>query len=87
MDIKENNILENLNLDLSALDELDEKSRQVALAILEEYSKEGKSELLTNLIMEDYSEAPVDILTFVDDFNYLGNAWHDSEGKSKLYPY
>lgn len=85
MDKTEN--IKNLNLDLSALNELPEEARELALSILNEYSKEGKSDLLSKLILEDYAEVPVDILTFVDDFNYLGNAWHDNEGKSKLYPY
>ena len=81
------NILKNTNLDLSVLDSLSPVEKELALSILEEYSKEGKSEQLNKLILEDYQEVPVDILTFVDDYNYLGNAWHDSEGKSKLYPY
>lgn len=85
MDAEE--ILKNTNLDLSVLDSLSPVEKELALSILEEYSKEGKSEQLNKLILEDYQEAPVDILTFVDDDNYLGNAWHDSEGKSKLYPY
>ena len=85
MDAEE--ILKNTNLDLSVLDSLSPVEKELALSILEEYSKEGKSEQLNKLILEDYQEVPVDILTFVDDDNYLGNAWHDSEGKSKLYPY
>lgn len=75
------------NLDLSILDTLSEAERELALKILSEYSEAGTSQQLNNLLLEDYAEAPVDILTFVDDYNYLGNAWHDAEGKSKLYPY
>ena len=75
------------NLDLSALDKLTPAERKLALSILEQYSKEGKSELYDDLLLEDYAEKPVDILTFVDDDYYLGNAWHDAQGKSKLYPY
>ena len=85
MDAEE--ILKNTNLDLSVLDSLSPVEKELALSILEEYSREGKSEQFNKLILEDYQEVPVDILTFVDDYNYLGNAWHDSEGKSKLYPY
>lgn len=77
----------NPSLDLSILDGLSEEEKQLALKILSEYSEEGTSQQLNSLLLEDYEEAPVDILTFVDDYNYLGNAWHDAEGNSKLYPY
>ncbi len=79
--------INNQNLDLSLLESLSPEEKELALAILEEYSKEGTSEQLNKLLLEDYNEIPVDILTFVDNYEYLGNAWHDSEGKSKLYPY
>lgn len=75
------------NLDLSVLDNLSPEQRELALSILQEYAQTGGSKAYSELIMEDYAEAPVDILTFVDDYNYLGNAWHDAEGNSKLYPY
>ena len=75
------------NIDLSILDKLSDEERRYALNILKEYSQEGKSKKLNSLILEDYKETPVDILTFVDDYNYLGNAWHDASGNSKLYPY
>ena len=77
----------NTNLDLSLLDALSDQERELALKILSEYSETGTSSQLNDLILEDYNEAPVDILTFVDDYHYLGNAWHDAEGKCKLYPY
>lgn len=86
MDTKNLN-LKKSNLDLSELDALSPAEKELALAILSEYSKDGKSEQLEELLLEDFNEIPVDILTFVDDNNYLGYAWHDSEGKSKLYPY
>lgn len=35
----------------------------------------------------DYTEVPVDILTFVKDPRYLGKAWHTSSGVCKLFPY
>lgn len=79
--------LKDLGLDLSALDNLSPAERELALSILKEYSETGSSKQLTDMVLEDYEEVPVDILTFVDDYNYLGNAWHDAEGKSKLYPY
>lgn len=75
------------NLDLSVLDNLSPEQRELALSILQEYAQTGDSKAYSELVMEDYAEAPVDILTFVDDYNYLGNAWHDAEGNSNLYPY
>lgn len=88
MDIMNNKYLDNLeNIDLSALDGLSDAEKELALSILKEYSETGESQQLKDIVLEDYEEIPVDIETFVDDDNYLGNAWHDSEGKSKLYPY
>ena len=54
---------------------------------VEEFSKEGTSKVFEDLKYADYNEIPVDIETFLDDNNYLGYAWHDAEGKSKLYPF
>jgi len=79
--------LKNIPLDLSVLDSLSPAEKELALSILKEYSKEGKSDQLNTLLLENYAEVPADILAFVDDEYYLGNAWHDNEGKSKLYPY
>ncbi len=62
------------------------QEREIALKALSEISK-GKNKILEDLKYADYEEIPVDIETFVDDNNYLGNAWHDNEGKTKLYPY
>lgn len=62
------------------------QEREIALKALSEISK-GKNKTFEDLKYAEYSEIPVDIETFVDDNNYLGNAWHDNEGKSKLYPY
>ena len=81
------NKIDTNNLDLSVLKDLNPAERKLVLSILDEYAKSGKSKKLDELVYEDYAEIPVDILTFVDDNNYLGNAWHDNEGKSKLYPY
>lgn len=69
------------------LNGLSEQEKELALQILKQFSQSGKSEIYNDLIYEDYEEIPVDIETFVDDYNYLGNAWHDNEGNSKLYPY
>ena len=76
-----------VDFDYSKLDGLNEKEKEYALTILKELSEKGKSEKYENLLYADYEEIPVDIITFIEDNKYLGNAWHDSEGKSKLYPY
>ena len=76
------------NLNLSALENLSPEERAFALKILEEYAtNDGTSKLLDDLKYADYEEIPVDIITFIKDSNYLGNAWHTSDGKCKLFPY
>ena len=69
------------------LSQLSEKERELALSILEQYSKTGESGIFKGLLDEDYKEPPVDIITFILDNRYLGKAWHDSDGKVKLYDY
>ena len=69
------------------LDNLNATEKEVALSILKEFSETGKSEVLEELINSDYKEIPVDIITFILDDRFLGRAWHDGEGKSKLFPY
>ena len=76
-----------IDFDYSKLDGLSEKEKEYALNILKELSEKGKSEKYENLLYADYSEIPVDIITFIEDNKYLGNAWHNSEGKSKLFPF
>lgn len=79
---------EKLNIaGLEDLNQLDEKSRELALRILKEYSDTGYSEIMDELTYEDYRERPVDIITFIKDPNYLGKAWHLPSGKCKLFPY
>lgn len=75
------------NIDLSRLNKLSPAERELALSVLKEYAQTGKSDIYESLLSEDYEEIPVDILTFVDDNYYLGNAWHDAQGNTKLYPY
>ena len=72
---------------LEELNNLSEKEREIALKILNEYSSTGNSQLYNQLLLDDYKELPVDIMTFVKDYNYLGKAWHTASGKFKLYPY
>ena len=79
------------NLDINELNKilntLTPEEKELTLSVLQEYVQTGQSQILNNIILDDYAEMPVDIETFVDDYNYLGYAWHDNEGKSKLYPY
>lgn len=74
-------------LEIEELNNLSEEERKYALEILKEISKNGTSEKLTNLINSDYKEIPVDIITFIKDRRYLGNAWHSPDGTCKLYEY
>lgn len=76
-----------MNIDNKALEKLNEKERKIALSILNEIKDKGESKTLTNLKYADYKEIPVDIETFLDDDNYLGKAWKDASGKTKLYPF
>lgn len=63
------------------------EEQEVALQIMDEYINKGESKKLNNLIYDDYEEIPVTIEEFVDNDYYLGQAWKDNEGKTKLYPY
>lgn len=72
------------NIDIN---NLSEKEKSLVNSILKQFSKDGVSDTFNSLLYEDYNEFPVDITTFIEDNNYLGYAWHDNEGKSKLYPY
>lgn len=88
MDTPVNNLItSNSNLDLSILDSLSDQEKELALKVLREISNTGSSALLNDLLLEDYAETPVDIETFIDDPQYLYNAWHTAEGKCKLFPY
>lgn len=74
-------------MNIKELDNLSPEERKIALQILEEYSQKGKSKKLADLKYADYNEIPVDIETFITNDNYLGKAWKDASGKSKLYPF
>lgn len=75
------------NLDLSALDGLSPEERELTLKILQQYATEGMSDLFTDLEYSDYEEIPVDIITFMHDRRYLGNALYNQEGKFTVFPY
>ena len=68
------------------LESLSPEERKLALEILGQYAKKGSSEIFNELVYSDYEEIPVDIETFIDDENYLGNGTM-SEGKSTVFPY
>jgi hypothetical protein len=72
---------------LEFLNSLSDKEKAAVLEILNQYSSTGTSQKLNDLVAEDYAEYPVDIITFIKDYNYLGKAWHTSDGKCKLFPY
>ena len=76
-----------MDFDYSKLEGLSEQEKEYALSILKEFSATGQSKKYNELLYADYNEVPVDIITFIEDRNYLGNAWHDSSGKTKLYDY
>lgn len=75
------------NLDLSALNGLSPKEKEYALKILQQYADQGASELYNDLKYADYEEVPVDIITFIHDRRYLGNALYNQEGKFTIFPY
>jgi hypothetical protein len=66
------------NLDINELNKilntLTPEEKELTLSVLQEYVQTGQSQILNNIILEDYAEMPVDIETFVDDYNYLGYA-------------
>lgn len=69
------------------LKNLSEEERNVVLSILKEYSEEGHSKQLEDLLTSDYEEIPVDIETFLFDPQYLGKGLIDAEGHKTVFPY
>ena len=69
------------------LKDLSEEEKKEVFKILGEFSKDGESKTYNDLLYEDYKEIPVDIETFLTDDKYLGLAWKDASGNSKLYPF
>lgn len=72
---------------MSEFEGFSEEEKEAVLRILREYSEKGNSETYKKLVLSDYKEEPVDIITFIKDPRYLGKAWHDSNGNCKLFPY
>ncbi len=69
------------------LQNLTKEEREKTLKILQEFAQKGASQTYTELLYKDYNEVPVTIETFLTDDNYLGKAWKDAEGHSKIYPF
>lgn len=64
------------------------EEQSAVFSVLKEMAdNNGKSSTYNHLLYDDYSEIPVDIETFLTDDNYLGKAWKDASGKSKVYPF
>lgn len=75
------------DIDLNELENLSPEEREMVLKILGEITDEGQSETYRELMLSDFKEIPVDIITFIKDPKYLGKAWHLPSGKCKLFPY
>ena len=69
------------------LKNLTEKEKETFYQILKELSDSGNSDTYKNLLLSDFKEIPVDIITFIKDNKYLGKAWHLPNGECKLFPY
>lgn len=67
------------------LNSLSEEERALAFSLLKDISS-GDLTSLNELKYADFKEIPVDINTFLDSDNYMGKAWKDGEGNSKLFP-
>ena len=79
-------------IDSGLLEKLSPEEKKAALEILKQYSSTGKSDIYDELKYADYEEIPVDIDTFIDDRNYLGDSFWSvdeftGEKKCSLFPY
>ena len=79
--------LNNNLINLKEFEGLSDQEKELTLKILGELSSQGQSSIFNNIKFADFSEVPVDIETFLSDDQYLGKAWKDASGKSKLYPF
>lgn len=76
-----------MSCDFVELEGLTEEERKIALEILEQFSKDGKSDKFNDLLYQDYEEIPVDVETFLRDPQYLGKGLINEEGKFTVFPY
>lgn len=49
------------------LDDLSQEEKDAVLYILQQYASNGQSTAYEDLILQDYKEKPVDIMTFIKD--------------------
>jgi len=75
-----------MNLQNINLDNLTEAEKAEVLRILGDISN-GDNSSYNKLLYDDYKEMPVDIITFIKDYRYLGKAWHLADGTCKLFPF
>lgn len=75
------------NIDEKLLEGLSPEERDAVFKMMKEFSSCGESKTYAELLYADYKEIPVDIETFLTDDRYLGKAWKDISGKSKIYPF
>lgn len=71
------------NLD-SLLSNLSSEEYESTMKILQEISKDGKSDTLNALYNKDYEEVPVDIIRFITDERYIGKFTGNG---TLIYPY
>ena len=79
-------------INLELLEKLSPEEKQAALEILKQISETGESAILDELKYADFDEIPVDIDTFLDDDDYLGQGlWErdpvTGERRCTLFPY
>lgn len=77
------NLILNPDVSEEELDALSDEERKILLDMVTEFVSTGSSNTLKSLWYEDYDEVPVDIDTFIDDPDYLGN----SVGGDNIYPF
>lgn len=75
------------NLNYKELENLTDEERKAVLKILEEYSQQGESKTYSNIVLADYNEVPVDIITFLHTPKYLGRGLISDDGKHTIFPY
>ena len=79
--------MSNTNIDEKLLEGLSQEERDVVLTMMKEFSSCGESKTYNDLLYSDFKEIPIDIETFLTDDRYLGKAWKETSGKSKIYPF
>ena len=74
-----------LNIDKSKFKELSLEERQIVIQILQEFKdNDGFSQTLEDMWMADYTEIPVDVITFITEDRYLGKSTRQG---TTIYPF